>query len=270
MEWPDNGGDYGGKEDEAQLLERVHARARAMARRLVKSRDRADDLAQEAAAECLMRLRSRTWDVAPERLDAYVATIVRRRRKLMRSQRRQAAARDWTYLSEISASTRAWMNPETQWQERELAALYDTTLASLPPRCRQAFIAVREHDESYAEAARTLGVSEKMIAKFITQAQRVFRSVLRERGIRVPPEKRRVRIAPTTFVSRQKRSATEATGPRTDANERAVAERETRARAREAEFEAQLAAFRRTSAFLRAELEAREAEEGKPALLGPL
>ena len=172
MESPDDGGDGGRKEDEAQLLERVHASARAMARRLVKSRDRADDIAQDAAAECLTRLRGGTWDVTPERLDAYVATIVWRRRSLMRSQRRQAAARDWTYLSEIAASTRAWMDPETQWQERELAALYNTTLQSLPPRCRQAFIAVREHGQSYAGAARTLGVSEKMIAKFITQAQR--------------------------------------------------------------------------------------------------
>ena len=134
------------------------------------------------------RLRGGTWDVTPERLEAYVATIVWRRRSLMLSQRRKAAARDWTYLREIAASTRAWMDPETQWQERELTALYNTTLESLPPRCRQAFIAVREHDQSYAEAARTLGVSEKMIAKLITQAQRVFRVALRARGIRVPPE----------------------------------------------------------------------------------
>jgi hypothetical protein len=154
------------------------------------------------------------------------------------------------------------MNPETQWQERELAALYNTTLESLPPRCRRAFIAVREHGQSYAEAARTLGVSEKMIAKFITQAQRVFRVALRERGIRVPPEKRRAMQAPTAFVSRVTLSAGGAGAPRTDAHDRAAAEREARQRAREAEFEAHLAAFRRTSAFLKAELEAREAEEG--------
>jgi RNA polymerase sigma-70 factor (ECF subfamily) len=244
------------------LLERVHASARAMARRLVKSTDRADDIAQDAAAECLTRLRGGTWDVTPERLDAYVATIVWRRRSLMRSQRRQAAARDWTYLSEISASTRAWMNPETQWQERELTALYDTTLQSLPPRCRQAFIAVREHGQSYAGAARTLGVSEKMIAKFITQAQRGFRVALRARGIWVPPEKRKAMQAPTAFVSRTMPVTAAAAAPRTDTEERAVAEREARQRAREAEFEAHLAAFRRTSAFLKAELEAREAEGG--------
>ena len=257
MELPDDGGDYGGKEDEAQLLERVHASARAMARRLVKSRDPADDIAQDAAAECLMRLRGGTWDVTPERLDAYVATIVWRRRNLMRSQRRQAAARDWTYLREISASTRAWMNPETQWQERELAALYNSTLESLPHRCRQAFIAVREHGQSYAEAARTVGVSEKMIAKFITQAQRVFRSVLRERGIRVPREKRSGMRAPTAFVSRAAVAPAAATGMQTDANEQAAADVAARQRVHEAEFHAQLAAFQRTTAFLKAELEAR-------------
>jgi RNA polymerase sigma-70 factor (ECF subfamily) len=269
MESPDDGGDGGRKEDEAQLLERVHASARAMARRLVKSRDRADDIAQDAAAECLTRLRGGTWDVTPERLDAYVATIVWRRRSLMRSQRRQAAARDWTYLREIAASTRAWMDPETQWQERELTALYNTTLESLPPRCRQAFIAVREHDQSYAEAARTLGVSEKMIAKFITQAQRVFRVALRARGIRVPPEKRRAVTAPTAFVTRATVDADDAWARHMDAKDRAAGERAARERAREAEFEAQLAAFRRTSAFLKAELEAREAEEG-PVELEPI
>ena len=107
--------------------------------------------------------------------------------------RRQAAARDWTYLSEIAADTRAWMNPEAQWEERELAALYGATLMKLRPRCRQAFVAVREHGQSYAEAARTLGTSEKMIGKFITEAQRVFRAELRARGIRVPREKRSVK-----------------------------------------------------------------------------
>ena len=189
MESPDGGG----CQDEAQLLGRVQASAHAVARRMVRSRDRAKDIAQDVAAECLSRLRSGTWDVAPERLEAYVATMVRRRRNELRVHRRQAAARDWTYLSEIAADTRAWMNPEAQWEERELAALYGATLMKLRPRCRQAFVAVREHGQSYAEAARTLGTSEKMIGKFITEAQRVFRAELRARGIRVPREKRSVK-----------------------------------------------------------------------------
>ncbi len=257
MESPDGGG----CQDEAQLLGRVQASAHAVARRMVRSRDRAKDIAQDVAAECLSRLRSGTWDVAPERLEAYVATMVRRRRNELRVHRRQAAARDWTYLSEIAADTRAWMNPEAQWEERELAALYGATLMKLRPRCRQAFVAVREHGQSYAEAARTLGTSEKMIGKFITEAQRVFRAELRARGIRVPREKRSVkgrgRESPTAFVSRGPRRVAASVAPAVEAHDPGAAERAARERAREAEFRSQLAAFRRTSAFLKAELATR-------------
>ncbi len=195
----------GGKElgvDEASLVEQVHASARELARRLVKGKQRADDIAQDVALDFLLRLRS-GHEVKPEKLDSYVAAIVLRRRTDARLRRRRTAARDWVYLSEIAASRRAWMDPETQLQERELAELYERTLDSLPRRWREAFVAVREHDQSYAEAARTLGVSVKLIAKFITQAQGVFRGVLRERGIRVPREKRGVRREMMPFVSRE-------------------------------------------------------------------
>jgi RNA polymerase sigma factor (sigma-70 family) len=183
-----DGGATDGGDDETRLVERVHASARALARRVVRGKQRADDIAQDVALDFLTRLHSGV-EIKPERLDAYVATIVLRRRSDMRLRRRRSAARDWAYLGEIAASRRAWMEPATQWEERELAALYRDTLESLPARCRQAFVAVREDGQSYAEAARTVGVSVKMIAKLITQAQRVFRDVLRERGIRVPREK---------------------------------------------------------------------------------
>ena len=178
------------EDKDAQLAVRVHASARALAKRLVKGRQRADDIAQDVALDFLRRIRAAAA-IRPERVDAYVATIVMRRRSDMRLRRRRAGARDWTFLGEISASRRAWMNPEVQWEARELEALYRRTLDSLPPRCRQAFVAVREDSQTYAEAARTLGCSVKMIAKHVTRAQRVFRAVLRERGIAVPREKRR-------------------------------------------------------------------------------
>jgi RNA polymerase sigma-70 factor (ECF subfamily) len=189
MQSPENGGENEA-EKEAQLVVRVHASARAIAKRLVKGRQRADDIAQDVALDFLRRIRAGA-ELRPGRLDAYVATIVMRRRNDTRLRRRRAEVRDWTFLSEISASRRAWMNPEVQWEARELEALYRRTLDSLPPRCRQAFVAVREDGQSYAEAARSLGCSVKMIAKHVTRAQRVFRVVLRERGIRVPREKRR-------------------------------------------------------------------------------
>jgi RNA polymerase sigma factor (sigma-70 family) len=252
----------GGKvveEDEAQLLARVRASARELAGRLVKGKARADDIAQEVALDYLMRLRSGRA-VQPEREDAYIATIVLRRRTDMRLRRRRGAARDWTYLSEISASRRAWMNPEIQLRQRELDALYRRTLDSLPRRCREAFVAVREQGQSYDQASRSLGVSVKMIAKFITQAQRVFRGELRTAGIRVPRQKREPTWKPLPFVGR------DPAGDPADAHfgastpEQTAVQLAKQHREREAAFEAQLGAFRRTAAVFQRELASREPE----------
>jgi RNA polymerase sigma-70 factor (ECF subfamily) len=200
MQSPENGGTKV-EEDEAVVLGRVRASARELAGRLVRGRARADDIAQEVVLDYLRRLRSGRA-VQPEREDAYIATIVLRRRSDMRLRRRRGAARDWSYLSEITASRRAWMDPEVNMRVRELEALYRRTLDSLPLRCRQAFIAVREQGQSYAQAAQSLGVSVKMIAKYITQAQRVFRDALRQEGIRIPREKgRNARVAFVTRVT---------------------------------------------------------------------
>jgi hypothetical protein len=88
------------------------------------------------------------------------------------------------------------MNPEAQWLEREYTALYNDTLASLPAPCRRVFVAVREDEQSYAEVAKALDISVKMVAKYITQAHRVFRDALREYGIVPPREKAGKRVPP--------------------------------------------------------------------------
>ena len=88
--------------------------------------------------------------------------------------------------------------PEAQWLEREYEALYTNTLASLPPQCRLAFLAVREEGKSYAEAAQALGISAKMVGKHINRAHRVFRTMLREYGITPPPEKGSRRPGPNS------------------------------------------------------------------------
>jgi RNA polymerase sigma-19 factor, ECF subfamily len=261
MQSPENGGRKF-EEDEAQLLGRVRAKARELAGRLVRGRARADDIAQEVALDYLVRLRSGKA-VQPEREDAYIATIALRRRSDMRLRRRRRAARDWTYLREITASRRAWMNPEVNMRQRELEALYRRTLDSLPLRCRQAFIAVREQEQSYADAAQSLGVSVKMIAKYITQAQRVFRAALREQGIRVPREKSRK--APVAFAS--VRVVDGRTGGQVDGHDEKTARLATKRRERQAAFEAQLGALRRTAAVFQRELASREPEV-EPSALG--
>jgi RNA polymerase sigma factor (sigma-70 family) len=139
-------------------------------------------------------------------LKGLIATMVRRRNAELYRAWRRAAERDAEYLRERMASVHTWMDPEAQWIERECDELYAKTLASLPPQCRAAFVAVREDGLSYAEAAKELGISGKMVGKHISHAQRVFRLALREYGITPPPEKRakRDRIAFTSAESRAK------------------------------------------------------------------
>jgi RNA polymerase sigma factor (sigma-70 family) len=125
---------------------------------------------------------------AERALEARVAIMVKRRFIDIRRRERRMAERDAEYLRERTESVHTWMDPEAQWIERECQELYDKTLASLPPRCQAAFVAVREEGRSYAEAAQILGMSVRMVAKHITNAHRVFRVALRDFGIPVPKE----------------------------------------------------------------------------------
>ena len=130
-------------------------------------------------------------------LEIRIKTMLKRRNAELARLWRRAAERDAQYLRERTESIHTWMDPEAQWIERECDALYAKTLAALPEACRATFIAVREDELSYAEAATKLGISVKMVGKHISHAQREFRVALREYGIVPPPEKRakRDRIA---------------------------------------------------------------------------
>ncbi len=131
-------------------------------------------------------------------LEAYVAVLVKRAMIDLRRRERRAAERDAEYMREREASVHTWMDPEAQWMERECTALYDNTLALLPPPCAAAFVAVREDGRSYAEAAQHLGISVKMVAKHMTHAHRVFRRALLEAGFDVPREKAGKKKEPTS------------------------------------------------------------------------
>lgn len=163
-------------------------------------------------------------DEARAQLEAYVGGMLRlHQRKLYRNWKR-AAQRDAEYLRETSASTHSWMDPEENWLEREYAALYDNTLRSLPPACRSVFIAVREDEQSYEEAAESLGTSVKMVAKHMTEAHRIFREALRAYGIEPPREKAGRRSAGGSNRSGERAGAirTSAERPRFETEARAT------------------------------------------------
>jgi hypothetical protein len=256
-----------GEEDEARLLARVHETALRKARELFKSKTRADNTAQNAAMHVLLRLRAgkwRWWYVEPVIVDHFATQFVLCRKENLQSEEWRESKIFWGYFDDFTNTTRSWMDPELAFEERELAALYRRTRDSLPTRCREAFILVREEELSYAEAAQRLGTSVKMIAKSITQAQRVFRTALRKQGIEVPSEKGHE--APSPFISR---AADEERGRRlrvmTDADARAAADRAASEREGETVFRAQLAALNRTTAFFR--VAARAAEEKEAGVL---
>ena len=70
---------------EEELLGEIHTLARGIAGRVVRSRDRADDIAQDVVLDCLASLRDGTWQVTARTLEAYVACLVMRRRVDLRS-----------------------------------------------------------------------------------------------------------------------------------------------------------------------------------------
>jgi RNA polymerase sigma-70 factor (ECF subfamily) len=164
------------------LLVEITSLANQFARELVKRRG-AEDLAQDVVLECLTAIRSGRWsrDVAP--LPAIVSNMVRRRaidglRSRQRSERREAE-----FARELFESSRAWMAPDGDLEERELAEFRTRALASLPPACRQAYVLVRDQGASYEEAARILGVSRSGISAFVVKAQRKLKEQLANSGI---------------------------------------------------------------------------------------
>ncbi|THT97454.1 sigma-70 family RNA polymerase sigma factor [Lampropedia puyangensis] len=59
---------------------------------------------------------------------------------------------------------------EQHAQVREALLALDRLLSSLPPKARQAFLLSQVDGLSYAEIAREMGVSDRMVRKYMTQA----------------------------------------------------------------------------------------------------
>ena len=130
-------------------------------------------------------------------LEAHLVVMLKRRAMDEKRRYWRAAERDAEFLRERMESVHTWMDPEAQFMERECQALYNNTLASLPPACRAVFVAVREDGLSYVQTAQRLRTSVKMVAKHMTTAHRVFREALTKFGIDVPREKAGKRAAAT-------------------------------------------------------------------------
>jgi RNA polymerase sigma factor (sigma-70 family) len=243
------------QQTEEELLGEIRTLARGIAGRIVRSRDRADDIAQDVVLDCLASLRDGTWHVTARTLEAHVACLVMRRRVDMRLRRRRAATRDWRHLRELEATTYTWMEPDHEVEAEELAAIYKATLERLPLLTRRAFQMVREAGDSYTATAKALGTTPKAVAMHITKAHRVFRDELSERGYRVP-QGRSSRPAAASVAPTETPSLSAAAEPLI-----AVAAESIVKPGRTPAERAFLDSLRRAIAIMRAELERRDVEE---------
>ena len=173
--------------EEARLLVKVTALANRFARRLLPPDD-AEDMAQQVVLDCLMRLRTGRWYVHTT-LRALVRDMVRR--KFMWGLRGASGrkARDAQHLDERTACPPMWMDPAVTLEMKEAEALRAQALAELPERCRAAFLLVRNEGVTHREVAARLGISLRLVASHVVNAERHLASRVLDAGAptKAPP-----------------------------------------------------------------------------------
>lgn len=169
---------------EARILAEVTAIARRQACAIMDLHT-AEDLAQDIAFECMLQMRAGRWRIEHS-LAAYVRAMVRRRRIDALRQRKSRTSRERQHALERGHAEHAWMSPALSLASQELERFHERTLATLTPRCRRAYVMVREGRATYLTVARRLGISRSAVCSHVVTAQRRFREGLIEQGIVVP------------------------------------------------------------------------------------
>jgi len=168
------------------LLIRIGKLARIFTFGRVAKHSRAD-VAQDIVLDCLVKMRAGEWDVEPNAVDSYVFRAVELKAYDLIRRRKRLRARELEHGRELNEGTHAWMRPDTAGEDRELHALYTSTLESLPPACKRTYVMVREQGMTYQEAAEALEISRSAVSANLVRAQRAFRKQLLARGMYAPP-----------------------------------------------------------------------------------
>jgi RNA polymerase sigma factor (sigma-70 family) len=171
-------------EQERQLHDVVRI-ARGYARNIVND-GVVDDLAQQVAFECLVKMRDGSW-VAPEQMPRLVRSMTKHRAMDWIKHRLREESRDTLYCQRTSARYPEWMSASRAADEAELKEFHAKVMAKLPGLCRKAFIMVREERATYEAVAERLGISTSAVHRSVVQAQKAFREALPELGITPPP-----------------------------------------------------------------------------------
>ena len=169
--------------DDAFVLQ-VSTLARKAARRLLVLHNRADadDIAQDVTLECLAAIQSGRMATIQTDIAALVWTMVLRRTlNVARAADRRDARAVACVRDEDEVHT--WMSPEAAVEYAELEAFVAQTVAALPPMSRRVFQMVRDDNMSYANVARSLGITRHTVNEHLTTAQRRLRAALVDAGL---------------------------------------------------------------------------------------
>ena len=152
------------KPDVGQLYVQHHGWLNQWRRRQLGCTDHAADLAQDT----FLRLMARGSDITTLREPrAYLHTIAKG--LLINYWRRRDVER--AYLEALAATPEACApSPEARLLIIETLVRIDSMLAALPDRARQAFLLSQLDGLSYAVIAERLGVSERMVKKYMARA----------------------------------------------------------------------------------------------------
>ncbi|MFT3815820.1 MAG: sigma-70 family RNA polymerase sigma factor [Acidovorax sp.] len=146
------------------LYDHHHAWLQGWLRRRLGNTADAADLAHDAFV--LLLARPRRFDSAPE-ARGYLRSMANG--LCVDLQRRRAIEQAW--LDALAAQPEA-LAPSAEHQAMVLEALQeiDTMLRSLPPKAATAFVMAEGCEMTDREVAETLGVSDRMVRKYVAQA----------------------------------------------------------------------------------------------------
>lgn len=136
-------------------------------RRKMDSASDAADLAQDTFVRILGRTQHGTETPGIREPHTYLATIAKG--LLIDHWRRQALER--AYLEALANQPEDSMpSPEARLMVLETLHALDALLEKLPTKPRQAFLMAQLDGMSHAEIAKSLGVSDRMVRKYLAQA----------------------------------------------------------------------------------------------------
>lgn len=152
-----------------QLVERHAREAAALAYALIRDREKARDMAQEAFLEAFQALGGLR---EPARFRGWLAGIVRRR-CIYAIRRERRAARALAVRAEVSRADPP--GPEASLARMDEEARLLSVLNRLGRRYREVLVLRHLEGRSYAEIAEVLGLSAAAIEKRLTRARAMLR-----------------------------------------------------------------------------------------------